>query len=285
MPARQLKSWGATATHSKPHKISMHIFTTDLSKVFSRKEQRTVAYENLNFQIGQGEFFCILGPSGCGKTSLLRTIAGLETATSGELNIQPLNASKPGSIGMVFQEHGLFPWMTTRNNIRFLLENNVHMVNRDLDTIVNEFIDLVGLTTFADYFPHQLSGGMRQRVSIARSFANEPDLLLMDEPFVFLDYQTRCALHGLLLDIWQRKKKTLVFVTHDIEEAVFLADRVLVMSAHPGTVKSIIDINLPRPREFLTLRKLSAYQDQVSELIELLHEECEPFKNNNKQSV
>ncbi len=278
MPARQLKSWGTT--HSEPQKIFMQISITHLSKIFFQKKQRTVAYENLTFQIRQGEFFCILGPSGCGKTSLLRTIAGLEAATSGELTIQPQDSSKPSAIGMVFQEHGLFPWMTIRNNIRFLLENNIHMVNRDLDAIVNEFIGLVKLTTFADYFPHQLSGGMRQRVSIARSFASEPGLLLMDEPFVFLDYQTRCALHDLLLDIWQRKKKTLVFVTHDIEEAVVLADRVLVMSAHPGTVKSIIDINLPRPREFLTLRKSSAYQNQVSELMELLREECDPFKSN-----
>ncbi len=281
MRALRLTNWDAI--HSKPHKISMQISIAHLNKTFFRKEQRTIAYENLNFQIRQGEFFCILGPSGCGKTSLLRTIAGLESATSGELNIQPLGSAKPGTIGMVFQEHGLFPWMTIRNNIRFLLENNVHMVNRDLDAIVNEFIKLVGLTTFADYFPHQLSGGMRQRVSIARSFANEPDLLLMDEPFVFLDYQTRCALHGLLLEIWQRKKKTVVFVTHDIEEAVFLADRVLVMSAHPGTVKTIVDINLLRPREFLTLRKLPVYQDKVSELMELLREECEPFTRNNKQ--
>jgi len=263
----------------------MHISITRLSKTFFRKKQQTIAFENLNFQIREGEFFCILGPSGCGKTSLLRTIAGLETATSGELNIQSLDSSKPGNIGMVFQEHGLFPWMTTRNNIRFLLENNVYMINRDLDAIVNEFINLVGLSAFADYFPHQLSGGMRQRISIARSFANEPDILLMDEPFVFLDYQTRCALHNLLLDIWQHKKKTLVFVTHDIEEAVFLADRVLVMSAHPGTVKTIIDINLPRPREFSTLRKLPVYQNQVSEVMELLGEECEPFNRNNKQPV
>ena len=263
----------------------MHISVTRLGKTFFRKKQQTIAYENLNFHIRQGEFFCILGPSGCGKTSLLRTIAGLEAATSGELNIQPLDSSKPSSIGMVFQEHGLFPWMTIRNNIRFLLENNAHMVGYDLDAIVNEFVHLVGLTKFADYFPHQLSGGMRQRVSIARSFANEPDILLMDEPFVFLDYQTRCALHGLLLEIWQRKKKTLVFVTHDIEEAVFLADRVLVMSAHPGTVKTIIDISLPRPRDFLTLRKLPAYQNQVNELMELLRAEDEALDRNNKQPV
>lgn len=261
----------------------MKISADQLGKIFFRKEQQTVAYENVNFQIGQGEFFCILGPSGCGKTSLLRTIAGLDVATSGELGIQSQNTPKPASIGMVFQEHGLFPWMTTRKNIHFLLENNIHMAGRDLDAIVDEFIHLVGLIKFADYFPHQLSGGMRQRISIARSFANEPDILLMDEPFVFLDYQTRCALHGLLLEIWQRKKKTLVFVTHDIEEAVFLADRVLVMSAHPGTVKTIVDINLPRPRQFLALRKLPVYQDKVSELMELLREECEPFNTNKKQ--
>jgi len=264
----------------------MQISAAHLSKIFSRKEQKTIAYENLNFQIRQGEFFCILGPSGCGKTSLLRTIAGLETATSGELNIQSQDTSRSPDIGMVFQEHGLFPWMTTRNNIRFLLENNIHMAGRNPDVIVDEFINLVGLTKFADYFPHQLSGGMRQRISIARSFANEPDILLMDEPFVFLDYQTRCALHGLLLEIWQHKKKTLVFVTHDIEEAVFLADRVLVMSAHPGTVKTIIDINFPRPRDFLALRKLSVYQNQINELMELLREESKPFNSaNNRQFV
>ncbi|HHI93021.1 MAG TPA: ABC transporter ATP-binding protein [Gammaproteobacteria bacterium] len=278
----RLKNWDVI--RSNLHKNIMQISVTQLSKTFSRKKQQTVAYKNLNFQIRQGEFFCILGPSGCGKTSLLRTIAGLETATSGELSIRSTDSLKQGTVGMVFQEHGLFPWMTTRNNIRFLLENNVQMINRDLDAIVNEFIDLVGLKAFADYFPHQLSGGMRQRISIARSFANEPDILLMDEPFVFLDYQTRCALHGLLLDIWQRKKKTLVFVTHDIEEAVFLADRVLVMSAHPGTVKNIIEIKLPRPREFLALRKLPAYQNQVSELMALLREECEPFRHKDKQS-
>jgi NitT/TauT family transport system ATP-binding protein len=260
----------------------MHVSANHLGKTFVQKQQQTVAYEDLNFQIGQGEFFCILGPSGCGKTSLLRTIAGLEAATHGELTIHPLESSRPANVGMVFQEHGLFPWMTVQHNIRFLLENNMQMAGRDLDPIVNEFIELVGLTKFADYFPHQLSGGMRQRVSIARSFANEPDILLMDEPFVFLDFQTRCALQGLLLDLWQYKQTTLAFVTHDIEEAVLLADRVLVMSAHPGTVKTIVTIDLPRPREFSTLRKMSAYQDMVSELMELVGEENAPLITSRK---
>ncbi len=261
----------------------MQVSVSRLGKTFSHNQQTTVAYADLNFQIPQGEFFCILGPSGCGKTSLLRTIAGLETASSGELAIHPLHDSGAANVGMVFQEHGLFPWMTVRHNIRFLLENNEQLVGRDLDDITQEYIELVGLTKFTDYFPHQLSGGMRQRVSIARSFANAPDILLMDEPFVFLDYQTRCALHGLLLDIWQRKKTTLAFVTHDIEEAVFLADRVLVMSGHPGTVKTIIDIDLPRPREFLALRKTPAYQNLVSELIEQLRGEDEPFSISEQQ--
>jgi len=255
----------------------MHVSISQLGKSFSRKQQKTLAYHDLNFDIRQGEFFCILGPSGCGKTSLLRSIAGLEKPTSGELKIQSENPEAIANVGMVFQEHGLFPWMTVRHNIRFLLENNPALADSDIDAIVKQFIELVGLTKFTDYFPHQLSGGMRQRVSIARSFANAPDILLMDEPFVFLDYQTRCALHSLLLEIWQRNKTTLVFVTHDIEEAVFLADRVLVMSAHPGTVKTIVDVNLPRPREFMSLRKSAEYQNFVSDLMELLNEESASF--------
>jgi len=255
----------------------MQVSANQLGKIFIEKKQKTVAYENVDFQIMQGEFFCILGPSGCGKTSLLRTIAGLEVATAGELHIAPLNSTRPANIGMVFQEHGLFPWMTVRHNIRFLLENNRQLAGRDLDAIVNEFIGLVGLTKFADYYPRQLSGGMRQRVSIARSIANEHYILVLNEPFVFLDYQTRGALHRLLLEIWQRKKKTLVFVTHDIEEAVFLADRVMVMSAHPGHVKTIVNVDLPRPREFLTLRKTAAYQNLVNELIALVHSEAKVF--------
>jgi len=254
----------------------MQVSVTKLSKVFYSQKRETLAYEDLNFHIEQGEFFCILGPSGCGKTSLLRTIAGLETATSGKLNIHCTNTSGATNVGMVFQEHGLFPWMTVRNNIRFLLENNPAFSEHNIDAITAEFIGLVGLTKFTDYFPHQLSGGMRQRVSIARSFANEPDILLMDEPFVFLDYQTRCALHKLLLDIWQRKKKTLVFVTHDIEEAVLLADRILILHAHPGKVKTIINVDLPRPRDLLSIRKLPAFQNQVSDILGLLQEEYVP---------
>ncbi|MDT8384460.1 MAG: ABC transporter ATP-binding protein [Gammaproteobacteria bacterium] len=254
---------------------AVQIAVSHLGKTFSAKGRTTVAFEDLTFHINEGEFVCVLGPSGCGKTTLLRTIAGLERATQGELVIHPARTSGHADIGMVFQEHGLFPWMSVRDNIRFLLENNPRLAGRDIDAIADKSIGLVGLSGFADYLPHQLSGGMRQRVSIARSFANEPDILLMDEPFVFLDYQSRLNLQALLLNIWQRSHKTIVFVTHDIEEAVLLADRILVMHAHPGKIKTIIDIGLPRPRDVLNTRKLSAYQQHVANILELSRAEFE----------
>lgn len=253
----------------------MQVSISHLGKTFFAKGRATVAFEDLTFHINEGEFVCVLGPSGCGKTTLLRTIAGLESPSQGELVIQPARSSGHADIGMVFQEHGLFPWMSVRDNIRFLLENNPRLAGRDIDAIADEFIGLVGLSSFSDYLPHQLSGGMRQRVSIARSFANEPDILLMDEPFVFLDYQSRLNLQSLLLNIWQRTHKTVVFVTHDIEEAVLLADRILVMHAHPGKIKTIIEVGLPRPRDVLNTRKLAAYQQHVANILELSRAEFE----------
>ena len=250
----------------------MQIVARQLGKVFHSRGRETPAYQDLTFDVRSGEFFCILGPSGCGKTSLLRTMAGLESPSSGELLIGSPTGPLP-EVGMVFQEHGLFPWMSLRNNVRFLLENNPHLVGRDIDAICDDFLARVGLTAFAHYYPHQTSGGMRQRVSIARAFANGPNILLMDEPFVFLDFQTRLALQQLLLAIWGESQKTVVFVTHDIEEAVLLADRIMVMSAHPGRIKTFLDIELPRPREVLTVRKQPAYRDYVDSILALLHEE------------
>ncbi|WP_455217150.1 ABC transporter ATP-binding protein [Kaarinaea lacus] len=256
----------------------MQIQAKQLSKTFRDQDRETTAYRDLTFNVSPGEFFCILGPSGCGKTSLLRTLAGLETPGSGELTIDS-RTDQTADIAMVFQEHGLFPWMNLKNNIRFLLENNPHMSGRDLDAICDDYLSRVDLGKFAQHFPHQASGGMRQRVSIARAFANEPNILLMDEPFVFLDYQTRLALQQLLLSIWNETKKTVVFVTHDIEEAVLLADRIMVMSSHPGTIKTFIDIDLPRPRDVLSLQKLPAYHDHVSSILDLLKEESGYFNN------
>ena len=250
----------------------MQISVRQLGKTFRDKDRETVAYQNLTFDVQPGEFFCILGPSGCGKTTLLRTMAGLETATNGELKITS-DSNQTADIAMVFQEHGLFPWMSLRNNIRFLLENNPQLTKRNLDTICDGYLKKVGLSQFANHFPHQASGGMRQRVSIARAFANEPNILLMDEPFVFLDFQTRLALQQLLLTIWNETKKTVVFVTHDIEEAVLLADRIMVMSSHPGRIKTFVDIDLSRPRDALTVRKLPEYHEHVDKLLALLQEE------------
>jgi len=250
----------------------MQISARQLSKTFRDQNRETTAYQNLTFDVKPGEFFCILGPSGCGKTTMLRTLAGLEPATSGELRIDS-NSNQTADIAMVFQEHGLFPWMSLRNNIRFLLENNPKLAEHNLDTICDDYLKKIGLNQFANHLPHQASGGMRQRVSIARAFANEPNILLMDEPFVFLDFQTRLALQQLLLTIWNETKKTVVFVTHDIEEAVLLADRIMVMSAHPGEIKTFVDIDIPRSRDVMTVRKQKIYRDYVDNMMELLQEE------------
>lgn len=249
------------------------ISVSKLTKIFpnnSGKGESIVAYEDLSFDVKAGEFLCILGPSGCGKSTVLRSIASLEKFSSGDLHIAPMHAGAEANIGMVFQERGIFPWMTVAQNIRFLLENNPRIKSQSLDSIVDHYLAKVGLEKFADYFPHQISGGMKQRVSIARSFANDPDILLMDEPFVFLDYQTRMSLQELLLNIWQESQKTVVFVTHDIEEAVMLADRIIVMTAQPGRIKSIIDIDFPRPRhisDIRTTRKFTEHVDAISKII------------------
>lgn len=251
------------------------IACSQLTKRFSNKGEPLLAYENVNFQVEPREFVCLLGPSGCGKTTLLRTIAGLETPSTGELSITSSQQNTNPEIGMVFQEQGLFPWMTVYNNLAFILENNPGIANQDIPRIVNEFLVKVGLEKFAQFYPHQLSGGMKQRVSIARGFATRPEILLMDEPFVFVDFQTRLHLHALLLSLWQAYQKTVLFVTHDIEEAVLLADRVIIMTARPGTIKEIISIDLERPRDLFAIRHSSVYLGYVQSITELLKEEME----------
>jgi NitT/TauT family transport system ATP-binding protein len=251
-----------------------------LSKTFpghTRGGADITAYDDLNFHVNSGEFLCILGPSGCGKSTVLRTIAALEQPTAGELHIAPAADGTAADVGMVFQERGIFPWMSVRQNIRFLLANNPRIQKDDMDAIVEHYIAKVGLTKFANHYPHQISGGMKQRVSIARSFANNPDILLMDEPFVFLDYQTRMSLQELLLDIWQESQKTVVFVTHDIEEAVILADRIIVMTAHPGRIKRVIDIDFPRPRHVSDIRHTAQYIEHVDAISTMISDEINDF--------
>lgn len=219
------------------------------------------------------EFVCLLGPSGCGKTTLLKTIAALETPSGGEMFVGSSADDLEPEISMVFQEQGLFPWMTVYNNLAFILQNNPVFSNQEIPQIVNEYLDKVGLKKFSAYYPHQLSGGMKQRVSIARAFCTRPEILLMDEPFVFLDFQTRLKLHALLLSLWQSYQKTVVFVTHDIEEAVLLADKVYVMSARPGKIKEIINVTLERPRDIYEIRHSAAFLEYTRAITALLKEE------------
>jgi NitT/TauT family transport system ATP-binding protein len=231
-----------------------------LRKTFPKEEGEMVAIEDFSLNVPNGEFVCILGPSGCGKTTVLRIIAGLETLTSGTIKLDGRAVEGTGpDRGMVFQEFALFPWRTVRKNVEFGLEiKKVPPAERK--EIGQKYIDLVGLNGFEDYLPRKLSGGMKQRVGIARALANDPEILLMDEPFGALDAQTRNQMQKELLRIWSETKKTVVFVTHSVDEAVFLADRVVVLTARPSHIKEIFTVEQPRPRdranpEFIAFRK------------------------------
>jgi len=215
-----------------------------------RDGHETHALREVNLDIRQGEFISLLGPSGCGKTTLLRIIADLLEPTSGEVlvfGVTPRQARMNRQFGIVFQSPVLYEWRTVRNNIRLPLEI-MKVPKAEQEDRIDQQLDLVGLTKFANRYPHQLSGGMQQRVGIARALAMKPALLLMDEPFSASDEFTREKLNEDLLRIWKISQKTVVFVTHNISEAVYLSDRVVVMSPHPGRVSSVIDVDLPRPR-------------------------------------
>ncbi|MFP4654863.1 MAG: ABC transporter ATP-binding protein [Methanohalobium sp.] len=221
----------------------------NVSQYFINREgNKTQALADINLEIKDKEFICVIGPSGCGKTTLLRTIAGLENPSSGELALDSEKITGPDPRrGMVFQEYSLFPWRTVIRNITFGPEMQ-GMNKEKAQEIAEEYLELVGLEHFKNSYPYELSGGMRQRVAIARALANDPEVLLMDEPFGSLDAQTRNVLQSELLDIWYRKQITIIFVTHSVDEAVFLADKIVILTARPGRVKDIIDVNLPRPR-------------------------------------
>jgi NitT/TauT family transport system ATP-binding protein len=214
---------------------------------------RVLAIKDINFSVRQSEFLCLLGPSGCGKTTILNILAGLLEPTSGEIRIgdATLNSATQNR-GVVFQDFAqLFPWRTAKHNVEFGLEmRKIDKATREKTAL--EFLRLVGLEKFADVFPHQLSGGMQQRVAIARSLAYNPQVLLMDEPFAALDAMTRDDMQLLLTDVWQKTKKTIVYITHNVSEAVFLGDKVIVLNAHPGTVKAEVVLDLPRPRDPLS---------------------------------
>lgn len=234
---------------------STKIVARNVCRVFHIKKNRGegprefVAVKDVNIEVRKGEFLAIVGPSGCGKSTFLDMIAGLTTLGTGEIYIDNKPITGPAlDRGIVLQGYALFPWRTVRANVEFGLEIKGIPKNKRGD-ISQKYINLVGLQAFENRYPHELSGGMRQRVAIARALAYDPDVLLMDEPFAAVDAQTRETLQEELIRIWQETHKTIVFVTHSIDEAVFLADRVAVMTASPGTIKKVINIDLPRPRD------------------------------------
>jgi len=221
----------------------------NLVKCFEGGAQPTVALDRISFQTHRREFLCVIGPSGCGKSTLARLIAGLEAPSVGEMLLDGEAIEGPcPERGMVFQSYTLFPWLTVRQNIMFGPRVSRGLPASLAETEANEWISLVGLTRFADSYPHQLSGGMKQRVAIARALANRPRILLMDEPFGALDAQTRAQMQAYLLQIWKQVDITIVFITHDLDEATYLADRILVLDAHPGRVRELIEVPVPRPR-------------------------------------
>ena len=219
-----------------------------VSRAFKSETGMVEALRDINLEVPDKEFLCFIGPSGCGKTTLLRIIAGLDQPTTGEvlLDGRVIRAPDPRQ-GMVFQEYSLFPWRTIINNVAFGLE--IKGIPKDeRHKIARNYLKLVGLHEFEQSYPYELSGGMRQRVAIARALANDPEVLLMDEPFGSVDAQTRNLLQGELLRIWGETRKTILFITHSIDEAVYLADRVVVLSARPGKIREILSIDLERPR-------------------------------------
>ncbi|WP_440766516.1 ABC transporter ATP-binding protein [Natronorubrum sp. DTA7] len=244
------------------------IVVDDVSKRYETERRTVTALEDISFTVREGEFLCVVGPSGCGKTTLFRIVAGLEAATSGVVLVDDDRVTEPDTDrGMVFQDYGLFPWRTVFENVRFGLEQQHDNCDR-CDRRTREMIDLVGLSDVADAYPKELSGGMKQRVGIARALAVDPELLLMDEPFGSLDAQTRERLQAELVSIWRQTDKTILFITHEIAEAVALADRVLVMTAEPGQIRNIISVdeNTDRPRRATD----PGFREKVLEIHKLL---------------
>ena len=256
-------------------KIAMPSFIKahNVSLVFKAKDREPVtALTNFSLDIAEGEFVSIVGPSGCGKSTFLNIVLGLIEPVSGVIQLNGTRISGPGQErAMVFQEFGLLPWRSVTANVELGLElKGVPSAKRAARA--NELINLVGLKGFETHYPHELSGGMKQRVGLARALATEPEVLLMDEPFAALDAQTRDLMQTELLQIWERSKKTVLFVTHSIEEAAYLSDRVIVMTARPGRTKDVIQIDLPRPRDY-EMRLTPKFNEIKLRIWEVLREE------------
>lgn len=231
--------------------MAMRVRIKDLTKIYSVKRAPLIALEGLCLDVRDGEFLSVVGPNGCGKTTLLRLIAGLDVATAGTINFLGVRRCE-SLVSMVWQSSALLPWRRVDGNIALppeIKEKPWPVLKR----ITNRFLHLAGLKEFQGLYPYQLSGGMKQKTDLARALANDPEVILMDEPFANLDALTRCLLRQELLTLWEQDKKTVIFVTHDLEEAIFLADRVAMMTASPGRIREVMSLALPRPRTMMTL--------------------------------
>lgn len=245
------------------HVASSKILAEHIDKVYTSGKKSTKAIEDASIDIQDNDFVCIVGPSGCGKSTLLRMLAGLDFPTEGSIIVNDKKVTGPGpDRGMVFQTYTLFPWMSVEDNIKFGLKIK-KMPKDEQEVICNRYLDIIGLKKFAKAYPKELSGGMKQRVAIARALANQPEVLLMDEPFGALDPHTKSMMQLLMREIWEKEHPTVVFITHDIDEAVFLANKIYVMSARPGKIIKEVNVYLPHKRnldlkdsqEFIRIRK------------------------------
>lgn len=235
-----------------------------LTKVFYKRQSSVTAIKDISIDIKDGEFVCLLGPSGCGKTTLLRILAGLEKPSTGTFRVEKKDDDKPLQ-SMVFQEQGVIPWLTVRENVAFGLKMR-KLPREYIKERTDYYLKKVGLEAFSDLYPKELSGGMKQRVSIARAFSNDPEILLMDEPFAALDEQNKFILQEELLNIWDETKKTVLFITHSIDEALLLSDRILLMSSQPGTILAENIINIGRPR---TMEDIRSNPDMAKKFVDI----------------
>ena len=247
-----------------------------LTLAYETQKTKLVALEGVSFRVENGEFLSIIGPSGCGKSTLLSVLMGLLEATGGQVLINGAPITGPGTDrGVVFQQKSLFPWLTARKNVAFGIEQAKPKLSRkERLQITDEYLGRVGLSGYEDFYPYQLSGGMRQRAAIARAFAMDTDILLMDEPFSALDPGNRLMLQETLLDLWEKgegEKKTVVFVTHDVDEAMLLSDRILVMNTRPGTIGEEFRVPFPRPRIYEELAQREEYSHLRGRIISLFH--------------
>jgi NitT/TauT family transport system ATP-binding protein len=256
------------ASASKTQAAQAKLRADHVSMVFGRGADSVNVLDDISIDVGVGEFVCLLGPSGCGKSTMLNVVAGFLTPTSGEVRIDGEVVVGPDRRRVfVFQERGVFPWLTVEGNIGFGLFN---LSAADRQQRIDHYVELVGLKGFEKAYPRELSGGMKQRVEVARALAVNPDMLFLDEPFGALDSITRLIMRGELLRIWEKERKTIIFVTHDIDEAVQLADRVIVMSARPAKIQKIVEIDIPHPRDISSLKYLGL-RDGILEAIGLAH--------------